>query len=141
MARWPGASGDGVGLGHLKEIPVSEHDYLYRCRSLIDAAVPLAFGTDLPFGEPDPWSAIQSATNRQTLQREILNSKERITPEQALTGFLGALESPFEARQIRIGADADLCLLDAPWQQIRSDLDCRHVKLTIAQGEIIYSRD
>ena len=126
---------------YLKEIPLSEHDYLYRCRSLLDAKVPLAFGTDLPFGEPDPWSAMRAATERRTWGGKILNSAECITPEQALKGFLGALESPFEARQVAIGADADLCLLDAPWQEARNDLDARHVKLTIITGEVVYFRD
>ena len=129
------------GDTYLKEVPVSEHDYLYRCRSLIDEKVPLAFGTDLPFGEPNPWSAMRAATDRQTWGGNVLNSTECITPEQALTGFLGALESPFEARQVSIGADADLCLLDAPWHEVRMDLDARHVKLTIIGGEVVYFRD
>ena len=126
------------GDNYLKEVPATEHDYLYRCRSLIDADVPLAFGTDLPFGKADPWKAMRAATDRKTLGGHVFNNKERITPEQALGGFLGALESPFEKRKVTIGSTADLCLMDSSWQDIRSDLDARHVRLTIVDGEVVF---
>ena len=126
---------------YFKEIPAKDHDYLYRCRSLIDADVPLAFGTDMPFGKADPWKAMQAATNRQTLEGHVFNYNERVTPEQALEGFLGTLESPFKKRKVSINSKADLCLLDAPWDQIRSDLDARHVAHTIIDGEIVYSKN
>ena len=129
------------GDNYLKEIAASEHNSLYRCRSLIDAKVPLAFGTDLPFGGPDPWRAMRAARDRQTYEGNVLNEAECVTPEQALKGFLGSLESPFDARQVSIGADADLCLLDAPWQKVRRDLDARHVKLTTIRGEVVYRRE
>ena len=129
------------GDNYLKEIPAKDHDYLYRCRSLIDAGVPLAFGTDMPFGKADPWKAMQAATNRQTLEGHVFNGAESITPEQALGGFLGELGCPNEKRKVTVGSNADLCLLDAPWCRLRSNLDARHVKLTIIGGEVVYSRD
>ena len=65
------------GDNYLKEIPAKDLEYLYRCRSLIDAGVPLAFGTDMPFGKADPWYAMQAATNRQTLAGHVFNEFRR----------------------------------------------------------------
>lgn len=123
------------------EIPAAEHAWLYRCQSLLGSGIPLAFGTDLPFGKPDPWQAMQAATDRCTHKGDPFNPAESITPEEALTGFLGSLETPFEPTIIQAGCLADLCLLDVPWRELRNDLRASHVRLTIADGVIIYSRD
>ena len=129
------------GDAYLKDIPADEHTFLYRTDSLIRAGVPTAFGTDLPFGHPDPWAAMIAATKRTTSNGNQLNEAESITPETALNGFLGELVAPSSVRTIRPGAPADCCLLDAPWQVLRSDLSSAHVRMTIRDGELIYSRD
>jgi predicted amidohydrolase YtcJ len=56
--------------------------------------VPTAFGTDLPFGHPDPWAAMDVAVRRTTVNGYQLNKSERITPEAALNRFLGELAAP-----------------------------------------------
>lgn len=129
------------GDAYLKDIPKDEHTYLYRTDSLIQAGVPTAFGTDLPFGHPDPWAAMDAAVRRTTVNGNRLNEAECITPESALNGFLGELAAPLSIRTIKPGAPADCCLLDAPWQMLRDDLSSAHVLMTIQDGELIYCRD
>lgn len=128
------------GDAYLKDIPLSEHAFLYRTNSLIRAGVPVAFGTDLPFGHPDPWAAMDAAVSRTTAKGDQLNEAECITPEAALNGFLGELAAPTSIRTIKAGAPADCCLLDAPWQVLRGDLSSAHVRITLRDGELIYTR-
>ncbi|MDG1233798.1 MAG: amidohydrolase family protein, partial [Pseudomonadales bacterium] len=129
------------GDAYLKDIPSTEHTFLYRTNSLMLAGVPTAFGTDLPFGHPDPWAAMDAATKRTTSGGYRLNDAERITPESALNGFLGELSAPSSIRSIKPGAPADCCLLDAPWQVLRNDLSSSHVMMTFRDGELVYARD
>ena len=129
------------GDAYLKDIPMNEHAFLYRTNSLMRAGVPTAFGTDLPFGHPDPWAAMDAAIKRTTLSGNQLNEAECITPESALNGFLGELASPSSIRNIKPGAPADYCLLDVPWKVLRNDLSNHHVTMTVRDGELIYSRD
>ena len=129
------------GDAYLKDIPLTEHAFLYRTNSLMLAGVPTAFGTDFPFGHPDPWAAMDAATKRTTSSGHLLNDAERITPESALNGFLGKLSAPSSIRSIEPGAPADCCLLDAPWQVLRNDLSSSHVMMTFRDGELVYARD
>ncbi|MBT7369147.1 MAG: amidohydrolase family protein [Gammaproteobacteria bacterium] len=126
------------GDAYLKDIPEAEHDFLYRCRSLIDAGIPVAFGTDMPFGHPDPWLAMRSAALRTTSSGHVLGIHERVSPEEALNMFLGELDAPFSPRVLTPGQTADCCLLDAPWHEIRNDFDSGHVRMTLKNGDVIY---
>jgi predicted amidohydrolase YtcJ len=129
------------GEAYLADIPVKEHPFLYRIKSLLAANVSLAFGTDLPFGNPDPWFAMSAATRRVTDRGNSLGANERISAEEAISRFLGDLNDPFTPGRIEPGAPADLCLLDVPWQALQSDLTSDHVRMTLCDGKIIYSRD
>ena len=123
------------------DIPAEEHARLYRVRSLQSAGIPTAFGTDLPFGNPDPWLAMAAAVHRTSINGVELGIDENVNPETALEGFLGSLEHPFTPRHIAPGERADLCLMDVPWRDLRNDLSSSHVKLTIANGRVVYDRD
>ena len=129
------------GDAYLEDIPSDEHSFLYRTASLVHASVPTAFGTDLPFGHPDPWAAMDAAVRRTTRNGNLLNKSECLTPESALNRFLGELDSPSSIRNISPGTPADCCLLDVPWQALRNNLSSAHVRTTIRDGELIYSRD
>jgi predicted amidohydrolase YtcJ len=128
------------GDAYRVDIPEQEHAWLYRCQTLIQHAIPLAFGTDLPFGHPDPWVAIRAATMRETASGKTLGVEERVTPEVALRCFLGELESPTTIRSVAIGEPADFCLLDSPWSTVRLDLTSNRVKTTFRDGQVIYQR-
>ncbi len=60
--------------------------YLYRVGSLMERGVDVAFGSDAPFGGPDPMQGIFSAVERKTASGSVLATNEGI-------GLLEALES------------------------------------------------
>jgi predicted amidohydrolase YtcJ len=119
---------------YVKELPAELHGDLYRCASFLAHGIPLAGGTDAPFGDADPWRAMHAAVSRR------LGEDERLTPEQALALFTGSLESPAQRRRIAIGQDADLCLLDRPWAEARKVLSRDCVRATFVAGESIFDR-
>lgn len=116
-----------------------DRPWLYRCRGFLDASVPLAAGTDAPFGDPDPWRAIRSAVDRRTEEGAALGRDEALRPEEALALFTSPPESPGSApRRIRVGAPADLCLLDRPWSDVRRELSSACVAATILDGSVLW---
>jgi predicted amidohydrolase YtcJ len=129
------------GDAYLCDIPQSQHSALYRCASLMRHDIPLGFGTDLPFGNSDPWLAMKAATLRATSSGKVLGLDERITPETSLACFLGALDKPGQPCSIRIGDPADFCLLHYPWARAREDLSRNLVRSTMVNGEFIYQHE
>jgi predicted amidohydrolase YtcJ len=126
------------GDQYLNNVESREVPWLYRCRSLINAGIDLAGGTDAPFGHPDPWLAMKAAVNRKSSDGRLLNIKEAVTPEQALELFLGCPFAPARMREVVVGAQSDLCLLDRKWQQAREILSSEMVRATWCNGELIY---
>ncbi len=128
------------GDQYLADIDPRDISSLYRCKSFVESDIRIAGGTDAPFGKPDPWLAIKAAVNRKTFRGRIVNASEALTPEQALELFLGDKETPDKPREIAIGAQADLCLLDRNWQSARRELVSDMVRATWCSGELIYDR-
>ena len=127
------------GDSYLEEIEESAWDDLYRGTSFLAAKIPLAHGTDAPFGSANPWFSMQAATCRRTTCGKLLSPQERMTPEQALAGFTGSLQRPAGPVELGAGARADLILLDKPWAMVRRDLASTKVRLTLRQGKLIHS--
>lgn len=129
------------GDAYLSDVDPKDRPHLYLLGSWLRAGVALAGGTDAPFGEPDVWCALRSATDRRVPSGETLGLGEALTPEEALSLFLGELDDPGgPAREVAVGRPADLCLLDSPWREIREGLDSAHVAATIRDGEIAWIR-
>ena len=126
------------GDAYLRDLSADEHASLYRCRSFLNMGIALAGGSDAPFGHADPWRAMRAAVTRRTASGRPLGEREGLSPEEALSLFLGPLEEPHRARRIAVGATADLCLLDRPWRQARVRLDSACVRATVRRGEIIH---
>jgi predicted amidohydrolase YtcJ len=40
---------------------------------------------------------------------------------------------------VRVGAPADLCLLDAGWEVVGQDLNASRVRMTIVGGKIVHN--
>ena len=119
----------------MAEIPVEEHAWLYRARAFHEHGIGLAGGTDASFGSADPWIAIRAAVDRKTASGRVLGMREALTPEDALKLFLGSPDTPTMPRRVAAGADADLCLLDRPWQKAREKLESSLVRATFCAGE------
>ncbi|MFW6092889.1 MAG: amidohydrolase family protein [Pseudomonadota bacterium] len=125
---------------YLDDIAPAAQPWLYRCRSFLDAGIPLAGGTDAPFGDPDPWRAMRAAVTRATASGTVLGGRERLTPEQALALFTGPGDDPARRRRVERGAAADLCLLDRPWSRARTELTSKAVRATFCDGRVIFER-
>jgi len=127
------------GDAYLRDVEPRDRPWLYRCAGFAAAGVPLGAGTDAPFGEPDPWRAMQAAVDRRTAAGERLAAGEALSPERALALFTTAPEAPGGApRRIEPGARADLCLLDRPWSQARDALSSASVIATLTAGELTW---
>ena len=129
------------GDQYLRDIGADALHQLYRAKSLLEAGIPLAAGTDAPFGDPDPWLAMRAAVNRQTRSGKVLGEPEKLTPEQALRLFTTTAAEPGGVpRSVTVGKVADLCLLARPWREARTLLSRQDVNLTLRAGKIIYQK-
>ncbi|MEO6584721.1 MAG: amidohydrolase family protein, partial [Knoellia sp.] len=82
-------------------------DRCFPLRSMLDAGVALALGSDAPVAPLDPWEAMAAAVHRTGDDREEWNAAETITVAQALAGSVDG------APTVGVGSLADLVLLDA----------------------------
>lgn len=128
------------GDQYLRDVEARDLPWLYRLRAFLDAGVPLAGGSDAPFGSPDPWAAMSAAVSRTTCSGIQLGPEEALNPEEALALYLADPLDLSRQRRIEVGARADLCLLDQPWEKARSRLSASDVSLTLIGGGIIYNR-
>jgi predicted amidohydrolase YtcJ len=127
------------GDAYLADVDARDLPWLYRGRGFLEASVSLGGGTDAPFGEPDPWAAMRAAVDRNTDGGSALGPEEALTPERALALFTSPAAVPGDPpRPIEVGAAADLCLLDRPWSQARSELSNAHVAAAIRDGDLIW---
>lgn len=130
------------GDAYLRDVDSAEHAELYRLRGLMRAGLPLAAGSDAPYGDFNPWLAMQAAVDRRTAGGARIGTDEALTPEQARDLFLAPLEDVAgPPRRIEVGAPADLCLLDAPWAALRERLGSVAPRWVAIAGETAFSRD
>jgi len=127
------------GDAYLREVDPADRPWLYRLRGIRAAGIALAGSTDAPFGDADPWAAMQAAVSRRTRAGSVIGGAETLTPEEAFNLFAGALADPGgPARTVAIGASADLCLIDRPWADARRDLAAVTVRKTVKSGRIVW---
>lgn len=121
------------------ELRPAEHRSLYRACSLIEAGIAIAAGTDAPFGEPDPWRAMQAAVERRTRAGHVLGGEEALSPERACGLFLGSAADPATPiAALQAGMRADLCLLDREWRHARTALGDVRVRLALRDGRALW---
>ena len=126
------------GDQYLADIPAAEHGQLWRVASLLNAAVPVALSTDMPFGHGDPWTAMRAAVHRTTPSGAVLNADECVSARTALTMFLGRPDQPGQARTVEPGQPGDLCVLTEPPATALAELDAGMVAATVIGGELVY---
>ncbi|MCL9797753.1 amidohydrolase family protein, partial [Frankia sp. AgKG'84/4] len=122
------------GDRYLADVTEEDPATLYPAASLARAGIRLAAGTDAPFGDPDPWRAIRAAIDRRTAGGVTLGAAQRLSAAAALALFLGAPGDPARPRAVRVGAAADLCLLDRPLAAVLADPSSAAVRHTIVAG-------
>ena len=131
------------GDAYRRDVEAIDQPHLYRLRSWLARGVPLAGGTDAPFGDPDPWRAIRAAVDRGTRDGATLGSGEALSPEAALGLFLPPIAAAASAREgvaptPVVGGPADLCLLALPWAEFRGCPSADAVVATIRAGQPIH---
>lgn len=116
---------------YLRDVAREDQPWLYRLRGFLDEDVPLAAGSDVPYGDANPWLSMQAAVTRRSESGVTMSVEESLEPEQALALFLSPLNAPGAApRGISVGERVDLCLLAMPWNKARADLSQVSVRLT-----------
>jgi predicted amidohydrolase YtcJ len=134
----PGFIGEHGDRYH-RDVDLADREWLYRLRAWDRAGIPLAGSTDAPFGPLDPWSAMVAAVTRRTALGHQIGRDERLTPERALSLFLGHPTDPGgSVRTVSAGSPADLCLLAQPWKDARTELGSHLVRATIRAGRVVY---
>jgi predicted amidohydrolase YtcJ len=127
------------GDRYLAEVDPADVDHLYPCASLIRAGVKVAGGSDAPYAQADPWSAMAAAVSRTTRGGRPLGLDERISPRAALNLFLGDFDDPGgPARSVTVGVPADLCLTRGPLRAVLTDPRESWVAATLVGGQPIY---
>ena len=125
------------GEQYAKDVAPEDLPDLWRLRSLIDAGVAVAAGSDAPFGEADPWQVMRAATRRPA----ALGPDEAVDPATALRLFLGSASRPSAPRVIAPGAAADLVLLRCPPREAVRSLGSGLVAATIIGGAVVYAAE
>jgi len=126
------------GDAYLQDVDAADVPWLYRLKGFLNAGIAVAAGSDAPFGNANPWLAMQAAVTRRTRGGNIVGAAEAVSPETALQLFCGdpLLPGAGESR-IAIGAPADLLLLSQSWRDVREQLATARVVATIKNGAVI----
>jgi predicted amidohydrolase YtcJ len=128
------------GDRYLADVEPRDRGDLYRLRSLAEAGIVLAGGSDAPFASADPWEAMAAAVARQTRNDRVVGPAEALTPEEALALYLADSADLARQRRVAKGEAADLCLLDRSWSDVREDLGAAVVRATFVSGRLVHNR-
>lgn len=129
------------GDAYLQDVDRQDQSWLYRLQGFRDAHIALAAGTDAPYGNLNPWPAMQAAVTRRTANGAVIGAAEALTPEQAIELFLGDPSHPGAGKNhLDIGMPATLCVLDREWQHARADLSTVTIDKTLIDGALVWAR-
>lgn len=117
--------------------------YLYRLKSLRDAGIPVAAGTDAPVTPARPLVAIAAAVSRVAFEGHEIGLGERVDVREAFALFTtqAARLAHLNAGEIEPGKLADLAVLSKDPLAVRAtDLMNLTVDITLVGGHVIYER-
>ena len=118
----------------------------FAWRSMLDAGVPLAFGTDWPIAPLNPLLGVGAAVTRQSLDDrhpEGWFPEQRLTLEEALRAYTeGGAYAEFQENNkgvIAAGKLADMVVFSADSFSIpASEIKEQRVAFTIVGGKVVY---
>ena len=131
------------GRRYLAGVTHESQPWLYPLKSLWEAGLCVAAGSDAPATEPNPLLDIWAAATRRTRGGALLNASQRVSVEQALGAYTigGAFAASQEADKgsIEVGKLADLVLLDRDPLRVTLDevRDIRVLK-TLVGGRVVW---
>lgn len=113
-------------------------EHAFALRSLLDAGVELRLGSDAPIAPLDPLAAMAAAVHRNLAGEPSWHPEQRITVAEALAASVRS--------RVRVGAPADLVLLDADPLAVVDDSAqaaqalqrLRPVYATICNGRVLH---
>jgi hypothetical protein len=134
------------------DIPLSEASigarsrFSYPFRDLLDAGVPVAFGSDAPVADPNPLWGIHAAVTRQQRDGSPAGGwypEQRLSVAEAVWGFTmgpaAVTGQQEDLGSITPGKLADLVVLDRDIFAIDpADIHRAQVVLTVFDGEVVY---
>jgi predicted amidohydrolase YtcJ len=131
------------GQKYQSELRPEEADWLYPLRSLLDARVPLAFGSDAPIAPPVPLDNVGAALLRENEAGGQLGLSQRILPAEALAlltqggAWVGGLESL--CGTLAPGRLADLVVVDRdPLETPPAEIAAIRVQATVIEGRVVW---
>jgi predicted amidohydrolase YtcJ len=128
------------GDDYLRDVDAGDVGCLYPYASLLAAGVPVAPSSDAPYGDLDPWRTMVAARDRRTGTGAAVGAGERVPTATVLSGFLSSAQQPgAQPRRLVSGASADLCLLDAPLDEVLAEPDAERVRLVLRGGAVVSS--
>ena len=139
------------GDGYLHRVEPSMLSHLYPSAALLEASVPLAFSSDGPVIDANPWPGIYSAVTGKTWGGNMLppGSSSRTPPITVMDALrcytLGAAYSEgteYQKGNIRPGKLADLVVLDSDPTAIQPE-QLRDIEsvMTVVGGRIAWEQD
>ena len=123
--------------------------YAYAFRPLIEAGIPLAFGSDSPVADPDPLKGIFSAVQRRfalSINEPVWQPHLTVDVSEAIKAY--TLGSAIAARQQQVrgslqpGKQADFVVLSGnPFKAGPEELLSMRAMMTVQNGHIVYSEE
>ena len=127
------------GDRYLHEVEADERAVLYRLASLRRAGIPVAMGTDAPYGPADPWVHVAAALDRRTAQGVVVGVDEAVDFDTALGLLQRDPLAPAGPRvAVGLGAAGDLCVLDTDWGAAAADPAAVAVHSTWIRGRPVH---
>lgn len=103
------------GERYLQLVPVEQQPNLYAFRTLADAGVSLAAGSDAPVTAPAPLASAAAASDRKTVSGRLVAPDQAVDVEEALRWWTaGSASATFlegDRGSVRVGLLADLVML------------------------------
>lgn len=99
----------------MADLPLPDDIAVVPVKSLLDSGTFLAFSTDQPSGEPDPWIGLSSAVSRKNPYGAMVSEHEAVGPETALALFTreAARLSGYDGGVLAPGRPADFVMLNS----------------------------